>query len=180
MMTRVLSAVVLALLATDATLYAQAAPIAPAPGARVRVQQGPETLIGVLASSDSARLVIVTDDSDTVTVPHGSIKSVDVSTGTRSHARKGALIGLSMGFVTGIVLGMATPAPQPILGGSAAPSDDWTAGIGVTGAVLGAGVGAIVGAITRSDKWAPVVRPTIGIRGPHDEKLVAVGLQVPF
>jgi hypothetical protein len=183
MMTRVLSAVVLAFLVSDVTLFAQADPIALAPGARVRVQQGPETLTGTLVSSDGAGLVVVTDKSDTVPAPLGSITTVEMSTGKRSHARMGAVIGLGMGFVTGIVVSMAAPAPQPILVASStsASSDNWTAGAGVAGAVLGAGIGAIVGAVTRSEKWAPAVPPTIGIRGHGpDAKRVDVGLKIPF
>jgi hypothetical protein len=58
-------------------------------------------------------------------------------------------------------------------------SGEWAIGIGATGAVLGAAVGAIVGAVTRTDKWAPAVLPTVAVRGPGtDQQRLAIGLRV--
>jgi hypothetical protein len=177
-MTRLAPAIVVACLTTAAPLHAQADAITPAPGARVRVRQDSRTLTGTLLSQDAAGLVIVTGRADTVTAPRASITSVEVSTGTKSNVGKGALIGLGAGLGAGIIVGIAASGSDD---GSWLDfsSGEWAAGIGATGAVLGAGIGAIVGAATRSDKWAPAVLPTVAIRGyGTDEQRVTLGLRI--
>ena len=179
-MMRVSSVVVLALLTTSVNGHAQANTTTLAPGARIRVQQGSQTVTGTLLSLDSAGLVIVTGKADSVTVPRASITAVEVSTGTRSHAGKGALIGLGTGLLTGVVVGIASSGSDDgdFFDFS---SGEWAAGVGLTGAVIGTGVGAIVGAVIRTDKWAPAVLPTVGIRGyGPDDKRVAIGLRIAF
>jgi len=95
------------LIGLAASGHAQAAESTLAPGARVRVRQGDQSMIGTLVSLDGAGLVIATGKSDTVTVPRASITTIDVSIGTKAHAGKGALIGLGVGTVTGILVGIA-------------------------------------------------------------------------
>ncbi len=95
------------LIGLSTTGHTQAATTTLAPGARVRVRQGDQSLTGTLVSLDSAGLVIATGKSDTVTAPRASITAVEVSTGTKSHAGKGALIGLGVGALTGVVVGIA-------------------------------------------------------------------------
>jgi hypothetical protein len=177
-MTRVGSVVVLALLTFSVNGHAQADTTTLAPGARARVQQGSKAVTGTLVSLDSAGLVIATGKADTVTVPRASITAIEVSTGTRSHAGKGALIGLGTGLLTGVVVGIAASGSDDgeFLDAS---SGEWAAGVGLTGAVIGTGVGAIIGAVIRTDKWAPAVLPTVGIRGHGpDDKRVAIGLRI--
>jgi hypothetical protein len=161
------------------TGHAQAATTTLAPGTRVRVHQGIESLTGTLVSLDSAGLLIATG-KDTVTAPRASITALEVSTGTKSHAGKGALIGLGAGLVTGVVVGIAASGSDngDFLDFS---SGEWAVGVGLAGAAIGTGVGAIVGAGIHSDTWAPVVLPAVGLRGqgPGDRR-VAIGLRISF
>jgi len=153
-MMRVSSVVVLALLTTSVNGHAQANTTTLAPGARIRVQQGSQTVTGTLVSLDSAGLVIVTGKADSVTVPRASITAVEVSTGTRSHAGKGALIGLGTGLLTGVIVGIASSGSDDgdFFDFS---SGEWAAGVGLTGAVIGTGVG---------QSLAPSSGPTSGRR----------------
>jgi len=165
------------LIGLTTTGQAQAATTTLAPGTRVRVHQGVESLTGTLVSLDSAALVIATG-KDTVTAPRASITALEVSTGTKSHAGKGALIGLGAGLVTGVVVGIAASGSDngDFFDFSAG---EWAVGVGLTGAAIGAGVGAIVGAGIHSDRWTPVVLPAVGLRGSGDRR-VAIGLRIRF
>jgi hypothetical protein len=159
---------------------AQAAPATLVPGARVRVHQGSESLTGLLVSLDSAGLVIATDKSDTVTAPRTSITAVEVSTGTKSRAGKGALIGLGVGAAAGVIVGLAASSSDngDFLDYGAGT---WAAAMGLTGAAIGAGLGALIGSGQQSDKWQPAVLPAIGVRayGSGDNR-VAIGLRIRF
>jgi hypothetical protein len=179
-MTRVLPAVVLALLTTAVNGHAQVTTNPLVPGARVRVHQESGSLIGTLVSLDSAGLVIATDKSDTVTAPRPSITGVEVSTGTKSQAGKGALIGLGVGAAAGIIVGLVASSSD---NGDFVDygAGTYAVGFGLTGAVIGTGVGALIGSGNRTDKWVPAVLPTVGIRGygPGDTRL-AIGLRIRF
>lgn len=168
------------LIGLAASVHAQAAESTLAPGARLRVRQGDQSIIGTLVSLDSAGLVIATDKSDTVTAPRASITTVDISTGTKSHAGKGALIGLGVGAVTGVVVGLAASGSDN--GGFLDfSSGEWAVGVGLTGAVFGTGLGAIIGAFIHTDKWSPTVLPTVGVQGyGPDDRRVAIGLRLTF
>jgi membrane associated rhomboid family serine protease len=177
-MTRVLSVAVLTLLTTAVRGYAQADAFPLAVGARVRVHQGAQTQTGTVVSLDSASLVFVAGKADTVAAPRASITAVEVSTGTRTRAGRGALIGLGAGAVTGVVVGAAASGSDD---GEFfdADQDEWAVGVGLVGAVVGAGVGAIIGAVTHTDKWAPAVLPSVGFRGygPNEQRVV-IGLRM--
>jgi hypothetical protein len=168
------------LIALATTGRAQAAPATLVPGARVRVHQGSESLTGSLVSLDSAALVIATDKPETVTAPRASITAVEVSTGTKSRAGKGALIGLGVGAAAGIIVGLAASSSDngDFLDYGAGT---WAAGVGLAGAAIGTGLGALIGSGQHSDKWQPAVLPTVGVRGyGPDDNRVAIGLQITF
>jgi len=151
------------------------------PGRRIRVhQQGNQKLVGSFVSMDSASLAIVTNVGDTVRVPRGSIDGLDLSQGTKSNAGKGALTGLLIGGLGGVIIGVA-----------ASGSDDdeffdfsagtWAAGIGLTFGALGAGIGALIGSGQRTDKWAPTAWPTLSFQpSRRDGGTVALGMHLTF
>ena len=179
-MTRLALAVSLALMAVATDLHAQADATALVPGTRVRVHQGAQSMTGSLLYMDSTSLALVTGRADTVTTPLALITGIDVSRGTKSRAGRGALIGVGVGAASGIIVGIA-----------ASGSDDgdffdfssgaWATGIGLTGAVLGAGIGAIIGATQHGDRWQPAVLPTVSVQSVGtDDRRIAVGVRIPF
>jgi hypothetical protein len=182
-MTRIAFAVGLALLAVTPILHAQAVPAAVDPGSRVRVHQGAQSVTGTFVSVDSTSLTLVTGSADTVTTSRASITGVDVSLGKKSRAGRGALIGLAIGTVAGVVTGAAV--------GDDSPSDCWfcieptkpeaALALGLTGAILGAGIGAIIGATQHGDRWQPTVLPTARVQaiGSKDQRVV-LGLRIRF
>lgn len=168
------------LIGLTTSVQAQATTPTLAPGARVRVQQGDQTVIGTLVSLDSAGLLIATGKSDTVMAPRASITAVEVSGGTKSRAGEGALVGLGVGAGTGILIGLAASGSDNGDFIDFNPGE-WAVGAGLIGAAIGTAFGALIGATQQSDKWQPTVLPTVGIRsyGPDNQR-VAIGLRIRF
>jgi hypothetical protein len=137
-----------------------------APGARIRV-----TVPDLSLERHVATVVSVRGDSIAVATPTGSytfglatITALDVRTGTRRQAVKGAAVGLAIGAVTGAVIGALTYkecVPREFLDcllASGSRGQEAMVGGAVFGA-LGLITGAVVGALNTTDRWAAVDLP---------------------
>ncbi len=129
----------------------------PGPGSRVRVvctAAGNSPLIGTVLShdQDSLRLELASW-ADPVSLPHPTIRRIEVSYGPQSNADRGALRGAVVGVLAGMVAGLLvtntqsgtanTPAARAVLGATL---------FGLTGA----GVGAAIGSLSESERWKEV------------------------
>jgi hypothetical protein len=139
-------------------------------GSRVRILSpvfGDKTQTATVISSSPESLVFrLNAESAPQTLSTASITRMDVSTGTRSHKLKGALIGLATGAVLGGIVGYATwqrPTCKNPNGGFGCiaidfgPTGDAAFAAGATG-ILGTFAGMLIGA-RHTDTWAPVVVP---------------------
>jgi hypothetical protein len=162
-------------------------------GARVRVHAH-RIFIGTLVTLDTATLVLQDDALlDTLRVPVGSIGRLEVSTGQRSGAGRGAEIGLIAGASAGAIIGLAVIITESIAMSSpvlweGCPRDAIVCfgpeAIFLSAAVLGAagaGLGALIGALSPIDRWEQVpVRPVeIGIV-PLEAHRLGVGVSIGF
>ena len=146
-------------------------PVAVSIGQRVRVRtdSGTATVVtGTLVGQDSLaiqlqvlhpRTFLNSDapESTIVTVPVARVRQLEVSTGRRRNAGRGAVIGLGVGAGLGLALGIAAMS-DPWLKGNAGD----VATVTVVTGVVGAGIGALVGLAASGDRWE-VVRPA-GVR----------------
>jgi hypothetical protein len=142
----------------------------PVPGSRIRILSpvlGDEKQTVTVVSSTSDGLVFRQNaQAAPQTLSGGVITRMEISTGTRAHKAKGALIGFVTGAAVGAILGAATwqrptcKDPNNAFGcfaidfgpgGSAAIA-------GALGGIVGTIVGALVG-IHQTDTWVPVTVP---------------------
>ena len=177
-MNRTLLGFTIATLALSSILQAQQGAAALTPGRRVRIhQQGGQPLVGAFVTADSTTLSIVTAPKDTVHLRQSAVTGVDLSLGTKSHAGKGALIGLGAGMLVGAIAGAASSCS---VDAEVPPAACAVAGALVFGA-LGTGVGALFGAMTQTEQWQPTAWPTLGFRpGGLDGTQLALGLHLQF
>ena len=129
-------------LVAPAGLGAQA--VIPDPGEEVRVvQRGQRGAVqGFFVEASTFEVVLKSEqDNATIRLARAGITGMSVQRGYRSHTRKGALIGLGVGVLGGILLGQT--------------SDSFES----TGAAVGASVGAalpigmLIGWFVRSPEW---------------------------
>ena len=163
-MTRLLTALLLVLLARPNVLPGQATTLAAVvqPGARVRITyagQKPRTAVVVAHSADTL-LVRWPEYANAVAVPFAEISRLDVSTGRHRRLLKGAALGTLSAGTVGAVLGAATYSPcesTEFLGCLMAPTSASESAVigGVVGGVLGLIVGTLVGLPSR-DEWQQV------------------------
>jgi hypothetical protein len=131
-------------------------------GSRVRVKaegSGQRWVVGELLElrGDSVRLLTGDPPDESVAVAIRSLASFQRSSGQRSAAGKGALIGLGVGAAVGFILGFATdeecsgfcPAPDPSPAASGAIA-------AVLGGLFGLGAGALIGRSIHAEHWEPV------------------------
>jgi hypothetical protein len=170
----------LAVLACASQGQAQQDTVQLVPGQRVRIhQQGKHTLVGAFVAADSVSLAILASPADTVQVPRASITGVDRSVGTRSMVPDGALIGLGVGVVGGVITGALACSPD---------NNGWNVTQGECmswGAAAFGLIGALVGALSwsgeRTDRWKPTVWPIVTLHPSGAEgKRVALGLHLTF
>jgi hypothetical protein len=139
-------------------------------GSRVRILSpvlGDERQTVTVVSSTSDALVYRQNaQAAPQTLNSGAITRLEISTGTRAHKAKGALIGLLAGAAVGGILGYATwqrPTCKDPNNSFGCIAIDF--GPGFDAAVLGglAGIaGTIVGALIgthQTDSWVPVILP---------------------
>lgn len=131
--------------------------VEPRPGSRVRVvctEAGNSPLIGTVLShdQDSLRLELASW-ADPVSLPHPSIRRIEVSSGPQSNADRGALRGAVVGVLAGIVAGLLVTNDQS----STANSPGARAALGATlFGLTGAGFGAAIGSFSQSERWKEV------------------------
>lgn len=137
--------------------------VTPAPGDTTRVRPfryGAAWQEGIVVGADSLALRFVRSGTrDTVTVPLARVKDWEIARGSSTHPVRGLLIGLGLGAAAGAL------AVPPLANGAGwgYGTEDVLIGAGIGGA-FGAGVGVLIGALTRTEKWHPVVRPAAGIQ----------------
>jgi hypothetical protein len=140
-------------------------------GSRVRILSpvlGDERQTVTVVSSTSDALVYRQNaQAAPQTLSSGVITRLEISTGTRAHKAKGALIGLLAGAAVGGILGYAT-WQRPTCKDPSQPFGCFTidfgpggdaAFFGAFGGMLGTIVGALIG-IHQTDNWVPVILPS--------------------
>ena len=140
-------------------------------GSRVRILSpvfGDKTQTATVVSSSPESLVFrLNAGSEAQTLKTSTITRMDVSTGTRAHKLKGALIGLATGAVLGGIVGYATwqkPTCKDPSGGFGCialdfgRSGDAAFAAGAAG-ILGTFAGMLIGA-RHTDTWAPAIATT--------------------
>lgn len=151
------------LLAPATEAVAQEAPQL-APGSRIKVSAR-HTHIGTLLALNGTTLQLRRDAlRDTVSIPLGTIRKLEVSTGRTSSVGRGALIGGAVGGGIGPILGVGAAAED-------CPSDAFCVvdfgpevipiavlTMGGAGALLGA----LIGAASPADRWEDV--PLVGVK----------------
>lgn len=166
------------LLCTALDLAAQAPPIDLVPGRRIRVHRRAETtLVGDLVSMGSDSLTMTTAAADTLAVARASITRLDLSTGTKSKAGKGAVNGLLFGALGGALIGVLASGSDDGDFIDFGPGE-WAASGALMFGAIGAGVGALIGSGQRADRWESVALPTVAIVPvPGTGSRVAVGVR---
>jgi hypothetical protein len=141
-------------------------------GSRVRILSpvfGDKTqTVTVVSSSPESLVFRLNAGSVPQTLSTATITRMDVSTGTRAHKMKGALIGLATGALVGGIVGYATwqrPTCNDPSGVVGCFAIDFGRGgdaafAGAAGGILGTIVGTLIGT-RQSDTWAPVIVPPV-------------------
>jgi hypothetical protein len=149
-----------------------------AAGSRVRILSpvfGDKTQTATVISSSTESLVFrLNAGSASQALNTSSITRMDVSTGTRGHKLKGALIGLATGAVLGGIVGYATyqrPTCKDPNGGLGCVAIDFGPGgdaafLGGATGIIGTFVGMLIGA-RKTDTWAPVIVPQTAAAVEH-------------
>jgi hypothetical protein len=152
---------------------------APAPGSRVRFDtrvEGRRTATVVEAGGE-ALVVRLAGKETVVRVALADMTSLEVSTGRRTRAREGAIVGFVPGAFFGGLFG--------VYAGCYETSDCYWApyaalGAFIVGSLTGL-VGAAIGALFKTDRWEPVSTPRAQLRlAPTGQGGVAIGLKVSF
>ena len=138
------------------------------PGSRIRILSpvfGDKKQTATVISSSPESLVFrLSSGSEPQTLSTSTITRMDISTGTRSHKLKGALIGLATGALVGGIVGYATyqkPTCKDPNGGFGCfgidfgPGGDAAFAAGAAG-ILGTFAGMLIGA-RHTDNWTPVI-----------------------
>jgi len=135
------------------------------PGARVSISApdyGVRRLVGTFSGYEGGNVGVKPDQGQSsVWVPLTSVTNFKRSSGLKSNAGQGALLGLLAGGVVGAVVGAATYEKCQAVGFMACFMSPNSAGEqavlgGLAGVLLGAGLGAIVGANVKTDRWEEV------------------------
>ncbi len=150
---------------------------------RITSQHG-EEIIGQIKSLDNTSLTILTDYSRELGIAYADMVQLQRSLGVRSHYKKGAVIGLGIGALVGI-LGVITGECNEVEGYFGG-CDTLQAALILIPSVGGALLGAIVGAASRAERWERVdipsqsaasIMPTIGV---HQGGRLAFGARISF
>jgi hypothetical protein len=120
--------------------------------------------VTVISSSPESLVFRLNAGSEPQTLKPSTITRMDVSTGTRAHKLKGALIGFATGALLGGIVGYATwqkPTCKDTSGGFGCIAFDFgrggdaafaAGGVGILGTIVGTLIGA-----RKTDTWAPVI-----------------------
>ena len=110
-------------------------------------------LVGTFVGADSTAITIDDEKGFERTIPHEVVAAFEVSGGTKSHAGRGAVLGLLIGTVAGFAIGTIVEESEGDCGDCYPGEGAYQMGITLGGAVLGLGVGAGVGALIRTERW---------------------------
>ena len=114
---------------------------------------------GIVVRADAESVVVARSDTrDTASYAVRSLRDWEVARGSKNRVLTGFLVGLGTGATLGA---LAIPAFYDGIAASYGP-EDVAIGAGDGGAVGGA-VGALIGVLIRTERWAPVVRPSAGV-----------------
>jgi hypothetical protein len=124
-------------------------------GSRVRVtspETGAQPLIGqVVALEPGAVVVIGEGGTGQKRVPIVPTTTLEVSTGKKSRATNGAIVGAAVGAAPGLFMTFGdynTDKGSP-------------AAVSLVGAVAGAAIGSLVGLVFKSENWVPADVPVV-------------------
>ena len=189
-MSRLLTALIIVLLARPNVLAGQAATPerAVGPGARVRITQAgqkPRIAVVVASSADTLR-VRWPEYTNAVALPFAEISRLDVSTGRHRKILKGAAVGTLSAGAVGAILGAVSYSPcesTEFLGCLMAPASATESAVlgGVAGGVLGLIVGTLVG-LPKRDDWhqVPLDAPRVAVAVTPRGSGTGVGLSLRF
>jgi hypothetical protein len=114
---------------------------------------------GELTGVDTDTLHLVDGDGGGRAVPTLQIGALEVSSGRRSNAGRGAMMGGIVGTALGLGLGISASSQKcPSLCYVPDGAQEVVAATALFGAV-GAGIGALIGVTSRRDRWVEVPRP---------------------
>jgi hypothetical protein len=153
---------------------AQTAPLPAAAGDRVRVSilvrepgaPGADSLaplgihsgdrvVGTLLALRAEALDLRVDDAER-RIPRSVISQLEISQGTYSHKRRGALIGFLAGGIGGAVTGAIVGRGENFGETGGDPKKVFSVAFGIGGALVGAGLGALIGARIHTERWQTV------------------------
>jgi len=160
----------LMLWAASAAVHAQethdalpASAFAPGNQVRIRYTAQPGLLLqGAVAAVDKTTLTLVEREKRIpMRIPIASITGAEMKVGEKRQWLRGALVGLGVGALAGVVLGATMPV-DPACGApggptfcSASSSENIAYSIAFVGA-LGGGAGAAIGATVKTETWVPL------------------------
>jgi len=145
------SACVLVVLAIGARAHAGESAVVEV-GSRVRVTSNstaPVSVGTVAAVEDDALVLRRAGEASTLRIPIGDLRRLEVSSGRRSQAGRGAMIGTAIGAMPGLLLSFGDYS-EDVHGDG--PSPVAVAAIGAAG---GAAVGAAIGWAVKTERWVP-------------------------
>ena len=122
------------------------------PGSRVRFSTNSSAplSIGTVAAIEADTLVLRrADDGATLRIPTGELRSLEVSTGKRSQAGRGAMIGTAIGAIPGLLVSFGDYS-EDVHGDGPSP-----VAVAAMGAAGGAVLGAAIGWAVKAERWVP-------------------------
>jgi hypothetical protein len=131
-----------------------------APGARVRVRatgsRAPWVHGDLVSLTSDSVSIRVANGADTVHLPRSTLAQVQVSQGIHARTGRGALLGLTIGAGTGLVLGLAAAADRctGFCEIDVGPEDVLALAALLGG--VGTGIGALIGAVSHGERWQRV------------------------
>jgi hypothetical protein len=161
--TRILLVVLAVLIATPDFARAQDASVAD--GARIRVRSSASSswITGNYLGSKDDRIRIQPSSGMPQLVSMSSIANLEVSSGKQANIGKGALYGLGVGAIAGLVAIMVDDQGEDASGDYI--GNDLDVMVVPAFALLGAGAGALVGAFWTTERWVSVPKTSLSI-GP--------------
>jgi hypothetical protein len=165
--------VVLAMLWLPAGLRAEA-PGTLAVGSRVRVtsrETGPQPLIGQVVALEPGAVVVAGEGgTGQKRVPIAPSTTLEVSTGKKSRATRGAMVGAAVGAMPGLFMTFGdynTDKGSP-------------AAVFLVGAAAGAAIGSLVGLALKSESWVPANTPVVTAAIAPIPRGVSISLSVAW
>lgn len=159
------------------------------PGAWVSISApdcGVRSLVGTFTAYEGGNVGVKPDqEQSSVWVPLTSVTNFKRSSGLKSSAGTGALIGLLAGGAVGAVVGVATYEECHAVGFMACFMSPNSAGEqavlgGLAGLLFGGGLGALIGAFVKTDRWEEVPLDRLRVSIVPRRESLALALSVTF